>query len=130
VENFHCVSHRFSGYRHFHFPQEYVLMGRLQTALCANREIDVPVRNVAFLNHPVRHYDGNLLMEEVKDPVLNAARRGAKLIDSIAQEVRLGRRSSWPSSRSRSSLTSTLSFAWAGSSLNQLTNGAEPFSSR
>jgi len=37
----------------------------------------------------VSYYGGNLLMEKVQDPIMNAARCGAKLVDSVAQEIRL-----------------------------------------
>ena len=98
----------------------------LKPYFTADRQIDVAVRNVTLFNHPVSYQGGNLLMEKVRDPIMNAPRCGAKLVDSVRRKSASGRRSSWPSSRSRSILTRTLSLACRGNPVNQSTNGAEP----
>jgi len=78
----------------------------------------------------MRHDGGNLPVEEVQDPVMNAARRSAKLMDSIAQEVRLGPPQFMAKFAKPFDPDEDLVFRMGGQSLNQLRNGAEPSSSR
>ena len=78
----------------------------------------------------MRQDGGNLLMEEVQDPVMNAARCCPKPVDPVTQEVRF-----WPAQFVAQfpqpfDPDEALSLAWVGSSRNQLTNGTEPSSSR
>jgi hypothetical protein len=102
---------------------------RLKPLLAFDRPVDL------FRDHPlfrktVRDHGRHRAMEEVQDPVMNASRAGAQLLDAVSQEVRFGTTQFVAHLAQTFQPEVALSCTFAGNLSNHSMNGHDPSSSR